>query len=61
MSIEIESATAILVGLCTLGGVLFAAHRWVLAQDKLREDVKEQLAIQNVDRKSTRLNSSHLA
>ena len=46
---DIQSFIAILVGLCTLGGVLFAAHRWVLAQDKLREDVKEQLAIQNVE------------
>lgn len=49
MQFDIESVIAILVGLCTLGGALFAAHRWVLAQDKLREDVKEQLAIQNVE------------
>lgn len=49
MQFDIESIVAILVGLCTLGGVLFAAHRWVLAQDKLREDVYEQIAIYNVE------------
>ena len=46
---DIETIIAILVGLCTLIGIVFAAHRWVIAQDRLREEVKEQLAVQNVE------------
>ena len=46
---DIQTVIAILVGLCTLGGVVFAAHKWVLMQDRLREEVKEQLAVQNVE------------
>lgn len=46
---DVETIIAILVGLCTLAGIMFGAHRWVIAQDRLREEVKEQLAVQNVE------------
>lgn len=47
--IDVQTVIACLVGLTTLLGLVFAAHKWVLMQDRLREEVKEQLAVQNVE------------
>lgn len=47
MILDIEYVLSCLIGITTIGGILFAAHRWVITQEQVRKKVKEQLDVQD--------------